>query len=290
MQTTISTDSRYIDMNCLVKVIVSAVAVLSGFGTACLAQNPQQASADSAAIHFWDNVRSVSADSLQERMSEFVSMLPDLRSDSIRSEAVRIAAESNGKTEESAYLFSQAAENCLFARTSPLHDEPTYIAFLRAMIAAGYPDKVRSEWMLTMVGKNQPGSVVADFAFTDRGGKEHTLYHELGKPMILFFYDPECDDCHSTARELAADTAVNAALESGAVRLLAINPASADGWRDIPQDFPPTWLDGNDDGVLDASEAFFFSSFPSIYFLDAKGKVVLKDPSVSDIAGIVREL
>lgn len=290
MQTTISTDSRYINMNCLIKVFVSAVAVLSGFGITSLAQHPDPASADSSAIHFWDNIRSASADSLHERMSEFISMLPRLRSDSIRSEAVRRAVESNGNTEESAYRFSQTAEDCLFARTSPLRDEPTYITFLRAMLAAGYPDSIRSEWMLAMVGKNQPGSVVADFTFTDRAGKSHTLYHELGKPVILLFYDPECDDCHNTARELAADSVVNAALENGAVRVLAINPASADGWRELPQDFPPTWLDGNDDGVLEASGTFFFSSYPSIYFLDAKGKVVLKDPSVSDIAGILREM
>lgn len=253
------------------------------------------ARADYVALHFWDAMdfrspQATDADSMAQNFANFLSVFPVMSGDSARAEAIDAVVANARVTDDAAYMLSQTIENYLFAATSPMRDERLYTDFLRSMLAASYPDSTRSAWMLEMTSKNLPGSKVVDFDFVDRSGASHRLSEFAGTPVLLFFYDPECEDCHKAAAELADDFITRMRIEGGKLKVLAINPAEADTWRTIPQNFPQTWLDGCDNGVLDESGAFLFSSFPTFYLLDATGSVLLKEPQMPQLLSAISAL
>lgn len=212
-----------------------------------------------------------------------VKALPAMDSDGARTLAIEDAAHAAFTSDSAAYAFSQAVEDVLGNSASADRDDRMYIAFLKAMLACGYPDSVRSEWMVRMVSKNMPGDTVADFEYTDRTGAISRLSGFAGRPLVLFFYDPECEDCHAAAAELAADSDFTARVNDGRLNILALSTLDIDSWKALPQNFPAAWHDGCDNGVLDSTEAFFIPAFPTFYFIDAAGRVVLKEPTVPQL-------
>lgn len=225
----------------------------------------------------------------RERVAALSGALPALESDAARARAIDSAVRAARTPDSAALAFSQAVEDVLCNSASPRRDDRLYIDFLKAMIACGYPDSVRSEWMLRMVSKNMPGDTVADFAYTDRSGATSHLSRFAGTPLVLFFYDPECDDCHAAAATLAADSAFAARVADGRLNILALSTIDVDSWKAVPRNLPATWHDGCDDGLLDSTEAFFIPAFPTFYLLDSAGRVLLKEPALPALLDAVRK-
>ena len=219
----------------------------------------------------------------REHVSSMAKALTAMDGDEARTRAIEDAARAAFTSDSAAYAFSQAVEDVLCNSASADRDDRMYIAFLKAMLACGYPDSVRSEWMLRMVSKNLPGDVVPDFEYTDRSGASCRLSGLAGRPLVLFFYDPECEDCHAAAAQLAAAPDFTARVNDGRLNILALSTLDTDSWNALPQNFPAAWHDGCDNGVLDSTEAFFIPAFPTFYFIDAAGRVVLKEPTVPQL-------
>ena len=244
------------------------------------------------AAHFWDGFDSadadmLNADTMAQNVANYLSVIPVIADDSVRTAAVAEAVRKMNSTEDAALLFSQTIETYLFGHSSPMRDEQLFRTFLAAMVAAQYPDAPRSAWLLEMTGKNQPGDKAADFEFIDRAGVHHTLYSELGQPTILFFYDPDCEDCHAAARQMAADVFLSTKVEQGRAKVVAIHPGELDVWKENVQKFPREWVDGCDEGAIDADGIFMIKGFPTLYLLAADGTVILKDAPVSAILSAI---
>lgn len=244
--------------------------------------------ADYLGKHFWDAMDFADSSALDERemaqnVANFLSIFPVMTSDSTRREAASALSRQAAQAEASAALVSQTLENYLFAFSSPMRDERLYTIFLEEMIAAGFPDSVRSQWMLGMFAKNSEGSKAGDFRFVNREGKQHKLYDYLGKPVILFFYDPECDLCHATAEKMALDAKLSALVSDGSARIIAIAPGDIESWKESTSVFPETWVDGCDDEDIDDNELYLIPEFPALYLLAPDGTVLRRNSSLSEI-------
>lgn len=62
---------------------------------------------------------------------------------------------------------------------SPMRNEEHYILFLEALLSLpGLPEaeRIRPAYRLETTRKNRPGTIAADFAYTDHRGKRQTLH------------------------------------------------------------------------------------------------------------------
>ena len=282
----------------LIAAAVSVVAFLLSARTLPLPAVPPSLRtpaerADYVVMHFWDSLTVDDAlvpDTMALNFANFLSVMPVVSSDSVRAEAAAAAARAVRCSDDLAALFSQTAEDYLFAAASPMRDEALYVAFLRAMIDADFPDRMRSEWMLDMTAKNMPGTEAADFSFIDRDGRPGRLSDFAGRPVVLLFYDPSCDVCHRYAAELAADVVLGMRVEQGRAAVLAVAPGDIDEWRTTEASMPAIWTDACDNGVIDEEGSYLFATYPSLYLIDAEGLVVLKNTTPRQLLPVLSTL
>lgn len=189
--------------------------------------------------------------------------------------------------------FVQLTELYLFDEASPMRSDSLYARFLRRMAAApafDVAERGRFSWLLGMIGRNQRGSIAADFSYADRNGHRSSLQNTDAELLLLYFHDPGCDICHTVTAQLSADSRLTA---DPRVKVLAIAPdADEAAWRDNPQPFPSTWIDAH---CIDGTprQLYFIRSLPAIYLLDKDRRVLLKEPPADELtaflAGYLKE-
>ncbi len=246
------------------------------------------ARADYVGAHFWDAMDFTDTTALEDEymaqnVANFLSVFPIMSGDSARHSAFASAIKASGIDKASAPALAQTIENYLFDAASPMRDEKLFVIFLEEMLRAGTPDSVRTQWLLEMTAKNMEGTKCADFTFIDRKNCKRSLYECLGKPTILFFYDPDCDICHAAADEMAHDNLLSTRIDQGRAAIIAINPGELEPWKESRPIFPESWTDGCDNGKIDTDELYMISEFPEFYLLAPDGTVLLKDAPLPDI-------
>ena len=135
---------------------------------------------------------------------------------------------------------------------SPMRNDRTYLLFLQEMKTSSYFDETEKErinFQIKTRNKNLPGDKAIDFAFSDKEGKQHQLSDYKDKKVILYFYDPDCDNCHRISAWLDKQT--------------------------IPADY--TFLTIYADTRI--SDLYSLEAMPTIFLLDKGNVVVLKDCS-----------
>ena len=167
-----------------------------------------------------------------------------------------------------------------------MHDEELYIPVLRALItspALDESEKTRPRFRLEMALKNRPGDTAADFAVTCRNGKRLNLSGLKADYTLLYFNDPDCEDCRRVREQLSASAVLNGLLESGRLKLISICvEGKTDAWEQAT--FPARWIDGYDAGqYLTRERVYDLKAMPTLYLLDAGKRVILKDAPVERI-------
>lgn len=135
---------------------------------------------------------------------------------------------------------------------SPMRNDRIYLLFLQEMKTSPYFDETEKErinFQIKTRNKNLPGDKAIDFAFSDKEGKQHQLSDYKDRKVILYFYDPDCDNCHRISAWLDKQT--------------------------IPADY--TFLTIYADTRI--SDLYSLEAMPTIYLLDKGNIVVLKDCS-----------
>ena len=162
---------------------------------------------------------------------------------------------------------------------SPLRNDVLYVHFLRAQLDFYGPDEVaereRCAFLLRMVSLNQPGTIAADFRFTDRNGKKGRL-HAIKSPLtLLLFNDPDCENCQKEMPRLIASPL----LQSPGLAVVAVYPdADTAIWKNAQSRMPATWTDAySPDGEVVSRAIYYLPAMPSLYLLDADKRILLKD-------------
>lgn len=179
-------------------------------------------------------------------------------------------------------------EKYLYDAYSPMRNESLYESVLEYLAESPVLDEVeriRPQRLLALVRRNKVGQVAQDFKFLDRQGGEYSLSSIEARRLLLFFYDPDCEDCQRTRENLSVSPVVSRQVAEGNLRILAIYPYGDKVlWDDYAVHIPAEWQNGLDEnGQIMGDELYDLKRMPTLYLLDDGKQVLLKDVSVHDI-------
>lgn len=192
-------------------------------------------------------------------------------------------------SEEAAKEMPALMEKYLYDPMSPMPDEALYARFLDALLAhVPADDARRGRWtfLRALLGRNNPGQRAENFTYYLPDGQRRTLAETpVNAPvLLLFFYDPECENCHATLQEMKANDALAEAVRSGRAQVLAVYTEGNPGlWRARLDEIPAGWTVGADREQIKTEALYDLKAMPSLYLLDADRRVLLKDASFGRI-------
>lgn len=240
-------------------------------------------------LHYWDHfdfadTSLISRPEITEQaFVDFLSILPYTNQ---APAAVDTLFRRAATGQEMLYHFIGLSDKYLYEPNSPMHDEELHILVLRALLdnpRLSDTDKARPRYLLEMAMKNRPGDVAADFTVTCRDGRRRQLSGIKADYVLVYFNDPDCEDCHRVKELLSSSPVVNRLLESGRLKLLSVCvEGKTPAWEKA--DFPKSWIDGYDDGRrLTREQVYDLKAMPTLYLLDAEKRVILKDASFKQV-------
>lgn len=248
--------------------------------------------------HYWENydfgdTALISKPDIPEQgFANFIDLLPrvDSIADVLGVQAFAARAFSAETPAAVRKYFANLAEHYLYEPNSPMRSDEIYRMFLHQMIdAAGLLDvRERLTFQLESVERNRPGTPAADFEYIDRKGLRSSLLATPGDLTLLFFYDPDCADCHRIASFLSADSLFSA---NPRLTVLAVcSGADEATWRDKPQPFPTTWRDVHSNlDPAGGKPLYDIRATPTLYLLGRDKHVLLKDATPDAVRHFLQE-
>lgn len=206
-------------------------------------------------LHYWDNfdfsdtLQLYNDNIVEQGFVNYIDLLPHLNK-SAASKSVSAFAKKAFSSRESKSKFESLIEHYFDDPQSPMRNDIIYLLFLRNMKESSLFDEVEKEkidFQIKSHDKNLPGNTALNFSFMGKDGKQHQLIDYKQEKVILYFYDPECENCHRTWAWLSQQT--------------------------IPQEYQIVKVHANDT----ISELYSLQAMPTIYLLDKGNRVVLKD-------------
>lgn len=247
--------------------------------------------ADSIACHYWQRLDYADTTWLNDSTAleqMFVDWIPTL---------TQLTPESRAKAAETVITYGndcpamqlrlgELAELYFNEPNSPYRNEELYIPVLRALIAAPHienPNKDRYRYQLEKALMNRPGTLAADFTFITRGQRKHCLYDLKSEFILIYFFNPECNDCKRVAAYISESSVFSALLKSSLLTILAIYPdEDLQAWERHITDMPPQWIVARYAEETNR-EAYNLPAIPNLYLLDREKKVIWKDAPVEQI-------
>ena len=146
-------------------------------------------------------------------------------------------------------------------------------------------EKIRPADRLKQAHKNRPGMKAADFTYVTVHGDNSRMSRLKAKYTMLFFYDPDCSNCRKFEKLFAEIPAFVEMMENGTLRVLAIYPdENREEWAAKAVYMPQGWIVGwNKAGDIRTRQLYDIRATPTIYLLDGRKRVILKDTSMEQL-------
>lgn len=190
-------------------------------------------------------------------------------------------------------VLTKTADDYLYNPNSPFYNEALYGMYLETLLEAlPTSDAMRSsyDFKLKLLKRNNVGGRATDFAYYLPDGTRRTLAATpvKGNRLLLVFYDPECESCHAVLGQMAADRGLAEAVKAGKLSVLAVYTEGNDeAWRKALPDMPAGWMVGADREAVKTGALYDLKAMPSLYLLDGKKTVLLKDAAFEKIVSVL---
>ena len=124
-----------------------------------------------------------------------------------------------------------------------------------------------------------------DFTYTLASGEQHTLYTLRSDMVLLYFYDPTCEDCHLLMSQLETSTIVNRLIDDKKLTILAVYPENdTETWNEYAEHIPQQWINGYDKEVkILMEEIYIINQFPTLYLLDKDKMIRMKEMTFQEL-------
>lgn len=190
-------------------------------------------------------------------------------------------------------FFVEQYRKYLYDPNSPMRNdlyyEPVLVYLLDSALVTN-DDKIKTRSLLTLVQKNQVGSIAADFSFQQMDGETRLLSAISSRYTMLFFYEPGCSHCEQAIVDMQSNGVINDAIARKELTVLAVYPFGGfDIWKNYQKQVPDNWLN-----VFDEKEEivkggkYDLKATPTIFLLDSDKRVLLKDTDTQQLAAFFR--
>ena len=250
-------------------------------------------------LHFWDNYNfSDTSFLMKEHLLErsFVDYIDLLSAvpDNTRDKSINSLMK---KSESEPIIFSyilNLSEKYLYNTDSPICDEEKLIPFLQYALQASVLDdaeKIRPDFLLESISKNRRGHVANDIAYTLKNGGTGNLHSINTNYTLLYFNDPECEDCIELIKQLSASPLTNDLIKQGKLKILTVYiNDDIEAWEKHSSDIPNSWIYSYDaEQKIMFEGTYNIKQFPTMYLLDKEKKVLLKDTTLEKLENYLRE-
>lgn len=215
--------------------------------------------------HYWDNYNF--ADTLMLKSEEvteqgFVNFIDILGrfSPAIAQKGIAGFTQRAFKNTAAKERFESLIEHYFENPQSPLRNDRVYLYFLEEMKHSPCFDEAEKErlaFKIKTTNKNLPGDIAINFNFKDENGMSHQLSDYRDQKVILYFYDPDCENCHKVSAWLKQQT--------------------------IPADIKVLKIIADNH----ISHIYSLRAMPTIFLLDKRNLVVLKDCTAQELIAYV---
>lgn len=234
--------------------------------------------------HYWDNFNfadtslSGKADITEQAFADYVNFFPHTTNDVIEKSVSSMLHEAMTGSEDMFLHFEGLYEKYLYNPNSPFRNDAYYIIALQSIIADKLVDesfKIRPRYQLEMALKNRQGTIANDFGFTLGNGRKMKLSQVSGSYTVLFFNNPDCQECEHMKEVLSRLTVPG-------VRIVAIYPdEDVELWKKAA--YPKGWVNGYIGQESGEQQSYDLRAIPCLYLLDKDKKVILKDARVEEL-------
>lgn len=252
--------------------------------------NDPEAAAEYVAYHYWDNFDFTDTTYIdlpevtEQAFANYLAVLFEMP-DNLALSSINHTLEEASKDTAMFNYFTELSEKYLYDPNSPFLNEELYIPVLEFMLASPLLtdlEKIRPQYRLDMAMKNRAGTTATDFVYTDIDGSRSTLHNVNSEYTLLFINNPGCSACKDIIRGINMSPVMNRMVESGVLTVLAVYPdRNLDEWREYAEWIPDTWINAYDtDHVMDSLKLYDLKAIPTLYLLDNKKIVLLKDATL----------
>lgn len=258
-----------------------------------LVVNGEQSRARYLAANFWvgvDITGRVAYDttSLEECFAIYSSALNQLSNDESTS-YIGIFASKISASKAFSRRFLSYADRYLYHPNSPYRNEDCYIAFLEELLKKGAIDDASRTYTyvqrLTLLKQNRVGYMATNIAMRGSSSEQYKLYDVKADYTLLLLYDPECETCKKVISYLAENAKVNQLITNKKLAVFAANPDGfSESWLQKNRKMPQSWIIGYDEErQIRTSQLYDLKALPSLYLLDKKKMVLIKDGNVEEV-------
>lgn len=227
----------------------------------------------------FENKQAVESRGAEERFAHFLLHIAHqtLTQQENQIGALLTKAEQNNATAR----FLTLAEKYLYDPNSPYRNDERYLLFLQYAAThqlADYTTNPRYQKHYTMVQKNRVGHKAIDFPYTTQTGEKGRLYNLQSRYILLFFHDPDCEECQFVKKQLENQHAYFAQKGVQVVAVYIDNEVEA--WRKAH--YPSTWLSVYAPEI-DRQDLYDIKALPTLYLLDSQKRVAVKDGMIEHV-------
>ena len=225
----------------------------------------------------------------EQGFADFINIL-GYGNDELMDNATKLFYDQAFSTSWGKKHYSQMINHYLDNPNSPLRNDVVYVHFLRNIrpyYANDAAARQRYTFKLTQAKKNLPGQPATDFTYTERNGQQGKLSNIQAKFTLLFFHDPDCENCKRIMPYAVAEEQ----LKRQDVAVLAIYAdKDFEAWRKDLHTYPANWIDAySPDGEITQKLLYYIPATPSFYLLDANKKVILKDAPLDTVLAFLQQ-
>ena len=189
---------------------------------------------------------------------------------------------------------TELSEKYLYDPNSPYRNEEMFLPVLAHLKESHFTtDAEKNHYgnLHRLCSYNRIGTPAADFKYTLKTGRTGTLHQIKAEYVLLFFSNPECQNCKAIIDALANAPEILQLIERKRLAVLNIYPdADLAAWYDYLPNYPEIWINGYDqDLALNMQTIYNIRAIPSLYLLDKDKNVIFKDaPPEKIISWLIR--
>lgn len=237
--------------------------------------------------HFWERCNLKSAFSSRAKLAgafrDYVSFMPYASADTVHESINQLIDKVKGD-KNNLLTLGEIAESALYGDSAEVLSDELYIPFAAAVAAnkkIPAASRARFEHQARVLANSQVGAVAPALPFETIDGSKSDLSKIESPYTLLFFNDPDCDDCALVKARLAADFSTRQLIDKGILKIVSIYPDSpSDEWKESAARYPETWVVGASE---EADDTFDMRNAPVMYFLDKNRKIIAKNMVIDNV-------